>query len=54
MKKSDKEYLLELADQLDKAYRQEHIDPGYGFIAITDDLAREISKRLREIAEREE
>ncbi len=50
---NNKDYLLELAKQLDSAHRcgNEIDNPeGMQWVQISDVLARDISKRLREIA----
>ncbi|WP_186331722.1 hypothetical protein [Paenibacillus xylanexedens] len=46
--------LLELADSLDKAPSQEAMPEEERLVVISYTLAKEISKKLREIAEAEE
>lgn len=51
----DKQYLLNISKALDEAEREGNVDDspeGSGFIKISDTLAREISNRIRSIADR--
>ena len=50
----DKEYLLKLSESLEKAERitiSPHAVEGAGVIQISDELAKELSDRLKKIAE---
>lgn len=56
MAKEDSEYLRTLADVLDKAVRygnQDDSPEGTRWVKISDTLAKDISKKLREIAHKE-
>jgi hypothetical protein len=53
MTDDDREWLIRVADALDRAQRHTHVEQGEQMVAvlISDELARGVSDRLRAIAE---